>query len=144
MILVGAQRPQIIGDPFFYAQRTGHLTQHVDDVVRGFLNVDQIETEGLPPGKRQNLPDQLFTAKRRVEPAIGQLLDLIVLGSLSDQFELAADHGEQIIEVVRYLRGAVPQGGQFERLMQRRLGLAERGVLVRRVGNHVQGNAKQG
>src|SRR6516225_1551925 len=82
----------------------------------------------LPPGISQELPDEALSALCRSHRASRQAIDFpVVAGRAQDQFEIAQDSGQEIVEIVRDPSGQLTDS--FEAL-----GLRERLARARQLG----------
>ena len=94
-------------------QQIEHPDQHA-------VGVRRLGLESLLPGERKQAVGELDPAHDRIDrPARPVGILRVVLEVVGDQFEIAEDRGQKIIEIVRDTAGQLTDGFHFLRLAQR-------------------------
>ena len=104
--------------------RTGQRADHLAQRLHVFADVEQFGLQRLPARERQQLAGQLAArvdgVRDRVDVALPALLRQV---RPPQQIDGGADHGEQIVEVVRDAAGELPERFEPLAMLQRFLGL---------------------
>ena len=130
MVLVDPGGPQI-GSEIGFDQRgrTDRAAEHLVHAGDDAVDVHRPQLQRLLAAESEQLLRQTCRALRAADRRVGQPVPVRVgcRKPRLEQFEIADDRGQQIVEIVRHPAGEAPERLDLLRLDERRLGLTPLG-----------------
>ena len=105
--------------------------QQPSDPGDQLVDVDVLRPERLLPGEGEQAARQVGPTKRRVERLVRQLVDIgIILFQIAQQIDIANDHAEHVVEIMRHAACQIADGLHLLSLMELRLQLGPLDLLA--------------
>ena len=105
--------------------------QQPSDPGDQLVDVDVLRPERLLPGKGEQAARQIGPAKCRVERLARQLVDIgIIPFQIPQQVDIADDHAQHVVEIMRHAAGQIADGLHLLRLVELRLQLGPLDLLA--------------